>query len=131
MQSKPLPTSCDLVVVGSGAAGFATAISAAKHGLHPIIIEKAQWFGGSTALSGGAIWCPNNHLMTAAGMQDDPAAARRYLQTETGERFNAELVDSFLEHAPTAIRFFDENTALKLSYRPFHRIITPKQRALP
>lgn len=119
MQSKQLPTSCDLVVVGSGAAGFATAISAAKHGLQPIIIEKAQWFGGSTALSGGAIWCPQNHLMTEAGMQDDPAAARRYLQNETGERFNAELVDCFLENAPTAIRFFDENTALKLSYRPF------------
>lgn len=119
MSTEHLPERCDLLVVGSGAAGFATAISAAMHGLKPVIIEKAKWFGGSTALSGGAIWCPANHLMEAAGMTDDPAAARRYLQTETGDRFNPELVDSFLKNGPTAIRFFHEKTALKMTHRPY------------
>ncbi|MBP6019019.1 MAG: FAD-dependent oxidoreductase [Burkholderiaceae bacterium] len=119
MSTEQLPERCDLLVVGSGAAGFAAAISAAKHGLNPIIIEKAEWFGGSTALSGGAIWCPGNHLMEAAGMKDDRAAARRYLQIEAGDRFNAELVDSFLENGPKAIRFFHEETALQMTHRPY------------
>lgn len=119
MSNNSLPAHCDLLIVGSGAAGFATAISAAKHGLKPIIIEKAPWFGGSTALSGGAVWCPANHLMLEAGMEDDPAAARHYLELETGNLFNAEVVDSFLANAPTAIRFFQEETALKMTHRPF------------
>jgi len=114
----PLPAECDLLVVGSGAGGLATAVTAALHGLRPVIIEKAKWFGGSTAVSGGAIWCPANPLMLAAGMKDDPAAARTYLQREAGPRFNAELVDSFLAHGPEAIGFFHEKTALKMAHRP-------------
>jgi len=118
MSDARLPEGCDLLVVGSGAGGLAAAITAAHHGLRPVIIEKAPWFGGSTAVSGGAIWAPANHLMEAAGMRDDPAAARKYLQIETGNRFNAETVDSFLHNAPRAIRFFHEETALQMSHRP-------------
>ncbi len=118
MSETVLPESCDLLVIGSGAGGLAAAITAAHHGLRPVIVEKACWFGGSTAISGGAIWVPKNHLMEAAGMKDDLAAARTYLQIETGNRFNAETIDSFLENAPDAIRFFDEETELKMTHRP-------------
>lgn len=127
MSTKPIANECELLVVGSGAAGLATSIAAAKHGVRPIIIEKARWFGGSTALSGGAIWCPANHLMTAAGMEDDLAGARRYLQTECGDRFNAELIDSYLENGPEAIQFFHEKTALQLSHRPYSPDYHPEQ----
>lgn len=119
MSSEALPASCDLLVVGSGAAGLAAAISAAHAGLKPVIIEKSEYFGGSTALSGGAIWVPNNPLMRAAGMEDDPTAARRYIELETGNRFNAELVDAFLENGPAAIDFFNNKTALKMAHRPY------------
>ncbi|MCB5410399.1 FAD-dependent oxidoreductase [Pseudogemmobacter faecipullorum] len=116
---KPeLPESCDLLVVGSGAAGMAAALSAAHHGLKPVIIEKSDYFGGSTAVSGGAIWVPCNPLAEAAGMKDDPAAARRYIQGETGNLFNAELVDAFLARGPEAIGFFHEKTALQMAHRP-------------
>ncbi|MFP5511087.1 MAG: FAD-dependent oxidoreductase, partial [Alphaproteobacteria bacterium] len=89
-----LPESCDLLVVGSGAAGMAAAISARHHGLRPVIIEKSDLFGGSTAVSGGAIWVPGNPIAAAAGMTDSREAARRYIQGEAGNLFNAELVDA-------------------------------------
>lgn len=114
-----LPTECDLLIVGSGAAGMAAAITAAHHGLKPVIIEKTPYFGGSTAVSGGAIWIPANPIMREAGMKDDIAEARRYIQGETGNRFNAEVVDAFLENGPQAIGFFHEKTALKFTHRAY------------
>ncbi|MXQ14825.1 FAD-dependent oxidoreductase [Microvirga makkahensis] len=119
MASESLPASCDLLVVGSGAAGLAAAISAAHGGLKPVVVEKSEYFGGSTAVSGGAIWVPDNPLMRAAGMEDDPKAARRYIELETGNRFNAELVDAFLDNGPEAIAFFHEKTALRMAHRPY------------
>lgn len=116
-----LPESCDLLVVGSGAAGMAAAISARHHGLNPVIIEKSDFFGGSTAVSGGAIWVPCNPIAAAAGMTDSREAARRYIQGETGNLFNAELVDAFLDKGPEAIGFFNDKTALKMS----HRAVSP------
>jgi succinate dehydrogenase/fumarate reductase flavoprotein subunit len=113
-----LPVTCDLLVVGSGAAGMAAAISAHHHGLRPVIIEKSGFFGGSTAVSGGAIWVPCNPLMTAAGMSDSREAARTYIKGETGNLFNAELVDAFLDRGPEAIGFFHEKTELKMAHRP-------------
>ena len=53
---------CDVLVIGSGAAGMTAAITAKLHGLEPLIVEKAPVFGGSTAVSGGAAWAPLNRL---------------------------------------------------------------------
>ena len=50
----------DVLVVGSGAAGLATAVSAAHRGLSVIVAEKEPVFGGTTARSGGWMWVPNS-----------------------------------------------------------------------
>lgn len=116
---EELPSSCDLLIAGSGAAGMAAAISAFYQGLKPLIVEKAPVWGGSTAVSGGAIWIPDNPIMRQAGLADDRGAARRYLQSEAGNLFNAELVDAFLQRGPEAIDFFTTKTALLLAHRPY------------
>ena len=46
----------DVIVVGAGAAGCTAALVAAHAGLSVTIFEKTEYIGGSTAVSGGAIW---------------------------------------------------------------------------
>lgn len=104
---------CDVLVIGSGASGFSTAITAAAHGMRVLVIEKAARFGGSTARSGGWVWIPCTSLAKEWGITDDPGAARAYIRQEAGEFFNAERVDAFLENGPRALNFFLTRTKLR------------------
>lgn len=105
--------SCDVLVVGSGAGGLAAAAAAAAHGLEVIVAEKDRYVGGTTALSGGFLWVPNNPVSLRDGVQDSVEAARTYLRHEAGNHFNAECVDAFLAHGPEAVAFFESRTALQ------------------
>ncbi len=104
---------CDLLVVGSGLGGLATAITAAKSGLSVIIAEKEPLFGGTTARSGGFMWVPCSGPAQRAGIEDNLADARRYLEAETGNFFDAGRVDAFLEHGAEAVEFFETQTELR------------------
>ncbi|MET7242862.1 FAD-dependent oxidoreductase [Methylobacterium sp. EM32] len=103
---------CDVLVVGSGAGGFAAAVTAAAHGLSVILAEKAEFVGGTTAYSGGFLWVPNNPVSRRDGIADSVEEARTYLRHEAGNHFNAECVDAFLAQGPEAIAFFESRTAV-------------------
>ncbi|MGF6471337.1 FAD-dependent oxidoreductase [Paraburkholderia youngii] len=104
---------CDLVVVGSGAAGLATAITARKRGLDVIVLEKEPVFGGTTALSGGVLWIP----LSKYGRQQNPAdtveRVREYLMSETGNNYDAAAVECFVENGPKMVEFFERETEMK------------------
>ena len=51
---------CDVLVAGSGAAGFAAALTAHLAGLDVIMVEKEPEFGGTTAYSAGVVWIPKS-----------------------------------------------------------------------
>jgi 3-oxosteroid 1-dehydrogenase len=74
----------DLVIVGSGAGGFTAAITAKLAGLRPLLIEKTDLLGGSSAMSGGIQWLPNNPVMKRAGISDSREAALEYLANFVG-----------------------------------------------
>lgn len=112
MNDKPTET-CDLIVVGSGAAGLAAAVAAAHGGLRVLLVEKDDLLGGTTAWSGGWIWAPCNPVARRHGKREDRSEPRRYLEAVLGNAFNAELVDAFLAAAPEMAAFFEENTALQ------------------
>lgn len=101
--------SCDVLVIGAGAGGLATAITAKKLGLDVIVIEKEACFGGTTAFSGGVLWVPG----TRHGGNDSQAAAMTYLRNETGACFDAAGVEAFLRYAPQMVEFFERETAVK------------------
>ena len=103
----------DVIVAGSGAGGLATAVTAAKGGLKVLVLEKEDLYGVTTARSGGIIWIPCNPKSLALGVQDTLQEARRYLQHEAGEHFDAARVDAFLENGPRAVEFFERETALQ------------------
>lgn len=103
----------DLVVVGSGAGGLSTAVTAAHLGLQVLVLEKEPQFGGTTAWSGGWMWIPCNPLAVAAGITEPLDQPLSYLSHELGERFDEDRARSFLTHGPRMVSFFQQRTALK------------------
>lgn len=112
-QGWPAPTTCNLLVVGSGASGLAAAVTAAHHGLTVIVVEKEPVFGGATAWSGGWMWVPGNPLARRAGIHEDPQQPRTYLKNELGARYDAARIDAFLDHCGAMVDFFERHTALQ------------------
>ena len=106
----------DVIVVGSGAAGMTAALTAARHGLRTVLIEKAPRFGGSTARSGGGVWIPNNRVLLAAGVPDTPEQAAAYLAHIVGADGDADLQRAFLDHGPAMLEFVLANTPLRLRW---------------
>ncbi|MEE1922598.1 FAD-dependent oxidoreductase [Pseudomonas sp. 148P] len=106
---------CDVLVIGSGAAGLSAAVTAAWHGQKVIVVEKDPVFGGASAWSGGWAWVPCNPLARRAGIVEERSAPRTYLEHELGERFNAPLIDAFLEAAPNMVGFFEKHTSLQFA----------------
>jgi 3-oxosteroid 1-dehydrogenase len=70
---------CDVLIIGSGIGGLTATISAKLAGMEPILLEKQALIGGSSALSGGVLWLPNNALMQREGVADSREAALTYL----------------------------------------------------
>ena len=75
----------DVVVVGTGSAGFATAMGALDEGLSVLLVESTEKWGGSSAMSGGGMWLPNNPLMQRDGAGDSREDALTYLEETVGD----------------------------------------------
>jgi 3-oxosteroid 1-dehydrogenase len=103
-----LPVSCDVLVAGSGAAGLTAALAAAAGGATVLLAERAHELGGTTAMSGGRVWVPCNHLPENA--TDTPDAARTYLHGLFSDRFG-EMTEAFLDSAPRMARFVEAHSA--------------------
>lgn len=113
--SFPQELDCDVLIVGSGAAGLSAAVTAAWHGQKVIVVEKDPVFGGATAWSGGWAWVPCNPLAQRAGIIEDVELPRTYLRHELGERYNPAIIDAFLEAGPNMVSFFERHTALQFA----------------
>lgn len=90
----------DVVVIGSGAAGFATALGAADSGLSVLIAEGSDKWGGNTSMSGGGMWLPNNPLMRRDGVGDSKEEALEYMGETIGypnESASPERQEAFVD----------------------------------
>ena len=108
----------DVVVVGSGAAGMAAALTAAHHGLRVVVIEKTDRFGGSTARSGGGLWLPGNEVLRKAGVRDTPGRARAYLAYVAGDGVTQARQRALLEHGPAMLAFVRASTPVDFAWVP-------------
>lgn len=105
----------DVVVVGSGAGGLVAAITAAHQGLNTLLIEKASVIGGSSALSGGGLWIPNNHVSKKAGLQDSEEESLTYMKEvieDTGPSSTYEKKVAYVKNGAPMVQFL-ENLGMK------------------
>ncbi|MGA5277513.1 FAD-dependent tricarballylate dehydrogenase TcuA [Streptomyces cellulosae] len=68
----------DVIVVGSGNAGFCAARSARQQGARVLLLEKAprQWAGGNSYFTAGAVRTSHGGLTDLLPLLDDPAEQR-------------------------------------------------------
>jgi 3-oxosteroid 1-dehydrogenase len=108
----------DFVVAGSGAAGMTAALTAKINGLSAVVIEKTEYFGGSTARSGGGVWVPRNSVLGKAHIQDTSEAASCYLAFVAGDSVPPSLRQAFLEHGPAMLDLVLAHTPLDFDWVP-------------
>ena len=94
----------DLIVVGSGAGALLAAIAAHDGGLRPLVIEKTNLVGGTSALSGGGIWIPVNDDMAKAGIQDSTDTAFGYVKRCARGLASDRRILAYVETARTLAR---------------------------
>lgn len=103
----------DVVVLGSGAAGLAGALRAALLGHSVVVLEKSPTWGGSAAMSAGAVWVPNNPMMGQVAISDSDEDAWAYLDAVTEGQVPAEQRRAFIDGANRMIATFEAETDVR------------------
>jgi 3-oxosteroid 1-dehydrogenase len=104
----------DLVVVGSGAAGLAAALRAHDLGQSVLVLEAADRYGGSTAISGGVVWIPNNPQLPSRGIADSRDDALTYLLEITRGRVPRERIEAYVDRSLDVFDWLQRDTHLIL-----------------
>ena len=90
----------DVVVVGTGVAGFGAALDAYDAGSSVAIIEKEPlFFGGNSMFAGGNWQMPVNFIQAKAGIEDHIEWAIEDYMLNGGYRNNAKLLHAFCDNA--------------------------------
>ncbi|HJV79997.1 FAD-dependent oxidoreductase [Noviherbaspirillum sp.] len=116
----------DVVVLGTGATGLLAALTAHEAGARVGLFEKNDLVGGTTAMSGGVAWLPNNPQAAAAGIQDSPEEALRYLESLSHGMTDSTLLETLVKTGPEMIDWIEKHTAMRFwpckipDYHPEH-----------
>jgi succinate dehydrogenase/fumarate reductase flavoprotein subunit len=103
----------DVVVVGTGAAGLAAALAARDAGASVVVLEKTNVVGGTTAISGGVVWVPNNRQMAEAGLRDSRDEAIAYIERMAEGRGDRDLIERFVDESVCVMKFLEERAAIR------------------
>lgn len=105
----------DVVVLGSGGAAMTAAIAAHDFGASEVVIlERSGMVGGTTAMSGGMLWIPNNHHMHEEGIEDSDEEVVTYLDSLAPGALDPETLWSFMQNGPEMLRYLAERTPVRL-----------------
>ena len=106
-----MDSTVDLVIVGSGGGGMVAALTASAAGASALVLEKQALVGGSTAMSGGIVWVPDNPVMRAAGIPDSYEDAMAHFEEvvgDVGPASSFERRHAFLTAGPAMVSFLQE-----------------------
>ncbi len=113
MKTDSNDQNCAVLVIGSGAGALLAANRAHDLGLATIVIEKSDRYGGTSALSGGGIWIPNNSGIRDQDCYDD---ALTYFKACTGGLVAEEKLRAYLDSAPEMVEYMRHQIGVK--YNP-------------
>ncbi len=104
-------TTVDVVIVGSGGGGVVAALAAVEAGASALVLEKQALIGGSTCMSGGILWVPNNSVMRKAGEPDSYEDALIHFEAvvgDVGQCSSLERRHAFLTAGPEMVDFLQD-----------------------
>ncbi|MBB3665615.1 succinate dehydrogenase/fumarate reductase flavoprotein subunit [Prauserella sediminis] len=101
--------SYDVVVVGSGGGALTAALLARDGGAEVLVVEKDEYIGGTTAVSGGDIWAPcNRHVAD----RDDRQDAIDYVTAlADGRAVDPALIEVYIDSTLEAVDYLEKHTA--------------------
>ncbi|MBM3132077.1 MAG: FAD-binding protein [Chloroflexi bacterium] len=105
----------DLVAVGASSGGLAAVILGHDLGLTTVLLEKSEFLGGGTALSGGLLWVPFNPVMLGKGLSDSEEEAAGHIRRVGMGCHDEQLMAAYLKAGPEAIRYLEARTPLRLT----------------
>lgn len=107
----------DFLVVGSGGGGMTAALAANEKGLSTMVLEKGKTFGGSTAISGGGIWVPNNPTLAAKGVTDSRESVLGYLDALIGDRVPKDRIEALIDNGVPMMEMLERSSkSMKFYY---------------
>ena len=122
----------DIIAIGSGVAGLATALFSAWRGNKVLVLEKASQLGGTTRKAAFWYWVPNNAAMHAAGTKDPKKDCIAYMaRLSRPEIFNPEAprfgvpaweysqYEAIYDNASTATELLSKKGALEYRHCEF------------
>jgi uncharacterized protein with FMN-binding domain len=107
----------DVVIIGAGGAGLTAATQIGRTSDYSVLVlEKEAWYGGSTAISGGANVVSNTIYNEQAGLDYSPEEFLEYYKSIAAERtdrgggmwINENLVYEIGKRTDTIINYFIE-----------------------
>ncbi|CAN1530054.1 FAD-dependent oxidoreductase [Limnohabitans sp. B9-3] len=110
----------DLVVIGSGSAGFSAALNAAIDGARVLLVERTGHVGGTTAWSAATTWVPGTQRGLEVNPDDTPERVATFLNLAVGERSDPKLRQAFIDNGPPAIAKLEAHSALQFQVRMLH-----------
>jgi urocanate reductase len=106
----------DVVVVGSGGAGLASAVSAAQRGVKNILIlEKMSFVGGNTSISGGAFNTYDPVRQKEQNIEDSPENHFKNTMAGGDQRAYPELVKTMTENSYDALKWLE---SMGMKFKP-------------
>ena len=110
MSSAEWDAVTDCLMVGSGGGALCGALAASTAGRQVLVVEKTDVVGGSTAMSGGVLWLPDNPVSARAGVEDSRSDALRYFEAVVGKDVpsaSPERVAAFLDAITPMVEFLE------------------------
>jgi succinate dehydrogenase/fumarate reductase flavoprotein subunit len=109
----------DVVVVGSGGGALTAALLAADGGASVLVIEKDEFIGGTTAVSGGDMWIPLNRHIADSDRREDAIAYVTRLSDDRAA--DPALIEVYVDTAHQAIDYLEAHTGYRSEqHGPLH-----------